>query len=127
MTGTRSGWEFTCCSGWKSIGEAFGIVTTRVSATAPIVTPSSTARKDSRGESILRPPDGSVMKRRNLGNSVKIVANTIKKAAEIQAQRHIAPSWRLERDSSTLVSSSEHAVRVLLEKSSSSMSLDMNV
>lgn len=53
-------------------------VTTRVSATAPIVTPSRAARKDSRGESILRPPDGSVMKSRNLGNSVKIVANTVK-------------------------------------------------
>jgi hypothetical protein len=40
--------------------------------------PSCAARKDSRGESTLRPPDGSAMKRRNLGNSVKIVENTIK-------------------------------------------------
>jgi hypothetical protein len=68
------------------------------------------------------------MKRRNLGKSVKLAENTIKKAAEIHAQRPIAPSWRLVKvEPTSVVPSSEYAARLLLEKSSSSISLDMNV
>jgi len=86
-------------------------VTTRVNATAPITIPNCTARKDSRAESTPRPPDGSAKKSRNLGNNIKLAENIRKlkyksrfqynnreqvvlwlyKAAEVQAQRPIAP------------------------------------
>lgn len=120
-----------------------------MNATAPVTMPNCTARKDSRADNILRPPDGSAKKSRNLGKNIKLVENKrnlqykstfqynncervagwLYRAAEVQAQRAIVPSWLTIFSStewgSALASSSECVIRLLLAKSSSSISLDI--